>query len=108
MKFVKILRVSGARRKYGQATVIADMTFSSDGERDALLSRAGLPEGSGVTPRLIFRLRTDGGIQAMSLSLDGTGVHGKVEPYGKVTGEVLRAVRLAVSETLNRKTEVSE
>lgn len=97
MRYVKIFSVTTTRRRNGQATVIAEMAFSTDGEREALLSRAGLPGGSPVVPRIVFRLRTDGGIQALSLSLDCRGAHGKVEPYGKVSGAVLRAVQRAVS-----------
>ena len=95
MKYVKINSVTPARRIDGLATAIVDMEFVSSRERDALLSRAGLPEGSDVVPRFVFLLRTDGGLQAVSLSLDGRGVHGKLEPYGKVSGEVLREVRKA-------------
>ena len=98
MRYVKINSVTPARRIDGLATAIVDMEFASSRERDALLSRAGLPEGSEVVPRLVFRLRTDRGIQALSLSLDGRGVHGKVDPYGKVSGEVLHAVREAFAE----------
>lgn len=105
MRHVKILSVTPVRRKYGQATVIAEMAFSSEGEREALLRRAGLPSGSAVVPRMVFRLRTDGGIQALSLSLDGDGAHGSVEPYGKVSGEVLRAVRGAIAWSAGRVRE---
>lgn len=97
MRYMKIHNITPARRKNGQATVVAEMAFSSDGEREALLMRAGLPGGSPVVPRLVFRLRTDGGLQAMSLSLDCRGVHGKVAPYGNVPGEVIRSVQAAVS-----------
>lgn len=96
MRYVKIFSIAPMKRKDGSATVIAEMAFVSPAEKAVLLARAGLPEDAQVVPRIVLRERLDRGIQPVALSLDGRNAHGVIEPYCKVSGNVLRHVQAAL------------
>ena len=95
MNFASIYSVTPLRRIDGKAAVVVEMSFTNDRERDALLTRAGLPVGSSVVPRMTFILRTDDGIQPRALSLDGRGAHAHIV-YNRVSRELLAEVRKAL------------
>lgn len=96
MRYVNIYSITPLKRKDGSATVIAEMAFASPAEKAVLLARAGLPADAPVVPRIVFRVRLDHGVQPVALSLDGKGAHGVIEPYIKVSGDVLRSVKAAL------------